>query len=149
MGSEMCIRDRYYYAAINNFLVVGTGNKVEDFGVGFYTKYGDGGVDISPIADLMKSEVRSIGLEMSINNEIIIADPTDGLWDDTRTDENQIGASYDELEWAMIELNKGKKSSNFHGRKKEVFDILLKFNLANNHKMVPIPICEIPQNIKS
>ena len=139
----------YYYAAINNFLVVGTGNKVEDFGVGFYTKYGDGGVDISPIADLMKSEVRSIGLEMSINNEIIIADPTDGLWDDTRTDENQIGASYDELEWAMIELNKGKKSSNFHGRKKEVFDVLLKFNLANNHKMVPIPICEIPQNIKS
>ena len=138
----------YYHASLKGFLVVGTGNKVEDFGVGFYTKYGDGGVDISPIADLMKSDVRSIGLEMSINNEIIIADPTDGLWDDTRTDENQIGASYDELEWAMIELNKGKKSSNFQGRKKEVIDILLKFNLSNKHKMIPIPICEIPNDLR-
>jgi len=138
----------YYYAAINNCLVVGTGNKVEDFGVGFYTKYGDGGVDISPIADLMKSEVRSIGKEMGIINSIIVAKPTDGLWDDTRSDEEQIGASYNELEWAMDQLFQGKEETNFSGRKKEVFRILKKFNLANNHKMVPIPICEIPNNIK-
>ena len=138
----------YYYAAINNCLVVGTGNKVEDFGVGFYTKYGDGGVDISPIADLMKSEVRSIAKEMGIINSIIVAKPTDGLWDDTRSDEEQIGASYNELEWAMDQLFQGKEEANFSGRKKEVFRILKKFNLANNHKMVPIPICEIPNNIK-
>ena len=94
----------YYFASVNNFLVAGTGNKVEDFGVGFYTKYGDGGVDLSPIADLMKSEVRSIAKEMGINNDIIIAEPTDGLWDDTRTDENQIGASYKELELSLIHI---------------------------------------------
>ena len=138
----------YYYASINNCLVVGTGNKVEDFGVGFYTKYGDGGVDLSPIADLMKSEVRSIGKEMGIINEIIVAKPTDGLWDDTRSDEDQIGASYSELEWAMHELNKGKNASNFSGREKEVFEILKKFNTANNHKMIPIPICKITNDQK-
>ena len=109
----------YYFASVNNFLVAGTGNKVEDFGVGFYTKYGDGGVDLSPIADLMKSEVRSIAKEMGINNDIIIAEPTDGLWDDTRTDENQIGASYNELEWAMNELDNGKSESDFSGEKKK------------------------------
>ena len=138
----------YYHAAINNFLVVGTGNKVEDFGVGFYTKYGDGGVDISPIADLMKSEVKDIGKEMGINNEIITADPTDGLWDDTRTDEVQIGATYNELEWAMNELKKEKKVSDFNGREREVFQILLNFNSSNKHKMIPIPICEIPNNLR-
>ena len=139
----------YYFASVNNFLVAGTGNKVEDFGVGFYTKYGDGGVDLSPIADLMKSEVRSIAKEMGINNDIIIAEPTDGLWDDTRTDENQIGASYNELEWAMNELDNGKSESDFSGREKEVFNILKNFNTANKHKMVPIPICEIPENLKN
>ena len=139
----------YYFASVNNFLVAGTGNKVEDFGVGFYTKYGDGGVDLSPIADLMKSEVRSIAKEMGINNDIIIAEPTDGLWDDTRTDENQIGASYNELEWAMNELDNGKSESDFSGREKEVFNILKSFNTANKHKMVPIPICEIPENLKN
>ena len=139
----------YYFASVNNFLVAGTGNKVEDFGVGFYTKYGDGGVDLSPIADLMKSEVRSIAKEMGINNDIIIAEPTDGLWDDTRTDENQIGASYNELEWAMNELDNGKSESDFSGREKEVFNILINFNNANKHKMVPIPICEIPENLKN
>ena len=138
----------YYHAAINNFLVVGTGNKVEDFGVGFYTKYGDGGVDISPIADLMKSEVKDIGKEMGINNEIITADPTDGLWDDTRTDEVQIGATYNELEWAMNELKKEKKVSDFNGREREVFQILLNFNSSNKHKMIPIPICEIPNDLR-
>ena len=139
----------YYFASVNNFLVAGTGNKVEDFGVGFYTKYGDGGVDLSPIADLMKSEVRNIAKEMGINNDIIIAEPTDGLWDDTRTDENQIGASYSELEWAMNELDNGKSESDFFGREKEVFNILKNFNTANKHKMVPIPICEIPENLKN
>jgi NAD+ synthase len=138
----------YYHAAINNFLVVGTGNKVEDFGIGFYTKYGDGGVDISPIADLMKSEVKDIGKEMGINNEIITADPTDGLWDDTRTDEVQIGATYNELEWAMNELKKEKKVSDFNGREREVFQILLNFNSSNKHKMIPIPICEIPNDLR-
>ena len=139
----------YYFASVNNFLVAGTGNKVEDFGVGFYTKYGDGGVDLSPIADLMKSEVRNVAKEMGINKEIIIAEPTDGLWDDTRTDKNQIGASYNELEWAMNELDNGKSESDFSGREKEVFNILKTFNIANKHKMVPIPICEIPENLKN
>ena len=139
----------YYFASVNNFLVAGTGNKVEDFGVGFYTKYGDGGVDLSPIADLMKSEVRSLAIDMGINNEIIIAEPTDGLWDDTRTDENQIGASYNELEWAMNEWDNGKSESDFSGREKEVFNILKSFNTANKHKMVAIPICEIPENLKN
>ena len=139
----------YYYASINNCLVVGTGNKVEDFGVGFYTKYGDGGVDVSPIADLMKSEVRSIGKEMGIINDIIVAKPTDGLWSDTRTDEEQIGASYNELEWAMDELFKGKDESDFLGREKEVFKILKEYNLANKHKMIPIPICKIPNILKT
>ena len=139
----------YYYASINNCLVVGTGNKVEDFGVGFYTKYGDGGVDVSPIADLMKSEVKSIGKEMGIINDIIVAKPTDGLWSDTRTDEEQIGASYNELEWAMDELFKGKDESDFLGREKEVFKILKEYNLANKHKMIPIPICEIPNILKT
>ena len=91
----------YYLAALNNYIVLGTGNKVEDFGVGFYTKYGDGGVDISPIADLLKSEVYKIAHNLNINTEIIKAPPTDGLWGDNKTDEEQIGATYSELEWAM------------------------------------------------
>ena len=139
----------YYYATINNSIVVGTGNKVEDFGVGFYTKYGDGGVDISPIADLMKSEVRSLAKFLKINEEIILAKPTDGLWDDTRTDEEQIGANYDELEWAMNEIERGKKYTDFEGRKKEVIEILTRFNTQNTHKMIPIPICKIPERLKN
>ena len=99
--SRLRMTTLYYYATLNNYLVVGTGNKVEDFGVGFYTKYGDGGVDLSPIADLMKSQVRAVAKELNIIDEIIIAKPTDGLWDDTRSDEDQIGATYDELEKAM------------------------------------------------
>jgi len=138
----------YYFAASNGYLVAGTGNKVEDFGIGFFTKYGDGGVDLSPIADLMKSEVYEIAKYLGIHNEIIEAAPTDGLWGDDRTDEDQIGASYDELEWAMIEFEKGKKSSDFMGREKEVFTIYEKRNKANKHKMNPIPVCEIPSSIK-
>ena len=120
-----------------NALVVGTGNKVEDFGVGFYTKYGDGGVDISPIADLMKSEVYAVGKELGIIESIMIAPPTDGLWGDTRTDEDQIGASYDELEWAM-EFDGDE--SELGPRDLEVLQIYRKFNSQNKHKMLPIPV---------
>ncbi|MCF1192442.1 NAD(+) synthase [Mangrovimonas sp. AS39] len=138
----------YYFAALNGYLVAGTGNKVEDFGVGFYTKYGDGGVDLSPIADLLKTEVYEIAKVLGINQEIIEAQPTDGLWGDDRTDEDQIGASYPELEWAMEMDEKGKKATDFSGRKLEVFKIYKRFNQANKHKMVPIPICEIPDYLK-
>jgi NAD+ synthase len=139
----------YYFAALNGYLVAGTGNKVEDFGVGFFTKYGDGGVDISPIADLMKSEVYEIAKYLGINEDIIIAAPTDGLWGDDKTDEDQIGASYPELEWAMKQVELGKKNSDFIGREKEVMAIYTKRNRANKHKMIPIPICEIPKSIKA
>ena len=138
----------YYFAALNSYLVAGTGNKVEDFGVGFYTKYGDGGVDLSPIADLLKSEVYDIAKALGINEEIVVAAPTDGLWGDDRTDEDQIGASYPELEWAMLMNDQGKSVEDFSGRNKQVFTIFKKLNSANHHKMMPIPICEIPVALK-
>ena len=138
----------YYFAALNKLLVAGTGNKVEDFGVGFYTKYGDGGVDLSPIADLLKTEVYDIAKFLGINQEIIDAAPTDGLWGDDRTDEDQIGASYPELEWAMKMDDQRKTIDDFSGREKDVFQIYKRFNSANKHKMIPIPICEIPNNLK-
>ncbi len=135
----------YYFAALKGYLVAGTGNKVEDFGVGFYTKYGDGGVDLSPIADLLKTEVYEIAKFLGINDEIIKAAPTDGLWGDNRTDEDQIGASYPELEWAMKMKDMGKTVDNFNGREKEVFSIFSRLNAANQHKMLPIPVCKIPE----
>jgi len=138
----------YYFAALHGYLVAGTGNKVEDFGVGFYTKYGDGGVDLSPIADLMKSEVYEIAKYLGINSDIIKAPPTDGLWGDDKTDEDQIGASYDELEWAMNQVELGKSIANFEGREKEVFAIYIQRNRANKHKMDPIPVCLIPKELK-
>lgn len=138
----------YYFAALNRYLVAGTGNKVEDFGVGFYTKYGDGGVDLSPIADLLKTEVYEIAKVLGVNQEIIDAAPTDGLWGDDRTDEDQIGASYPELEWAMAMNDAGKTANDFEGRQKEVFSIFKRFNTMNKHKMDPIPVCEIPENLK-
>lgn len=138
----------YYFAALEGYLVAGTGNKVEDFGVGFYTKYGDGGVDLSPIADLLKTEVYDIAKALGINEEIIKAAPTDGLWGDDRTDEDQIGASYPELEWAMKMKEEGKTINDFKGREKEVFSIYNRFNSANRHKMIPIPVCEIPIALK-
>ena len=122
----------YQAAAANKGIVVGTGNKVEDFGVGFYTKYGDGGVDISPIADCNKTEVWEMGRELRILKEIIDAAPTDGLWDDNRTDEGQLGLSYFELEEAM----NNTKSIN-----REKYEKIRKLNL---HKMEPIPVCKIP-----
>ena len=124
----------YQIAQTKSGLVVGTGNKVEDFGIGFYTKYGDGGVDISPIADCKKSEVWEMGKELGIDNEILEAKPTDGLWDDNRNDEDQIGLTYNQIEEAM-ENNK----SIFY----EKFMMVRKPNL---HKMKPIPICILPKN---
>ncbi len=138
----------YYFAGLNGLLVVGTGNKVEDFGVGFYTKYGDGGVDISPIADLMKSEVFELAAYLEVPESIQNAQPTDGLFGDTRTDEDQLGASYDELEWAMKMVEDGENTTNFNKREKEVFNIYTKLNKANRHKMVEIPVCEISEDLK-
>lgn len=138
----------YYFAGIHNLLVAGTGNKVEDFGVGFYTKYGDGGVDISPIADLMKSDVYSLGEFLKIPTSILEASPTDGLFGDDRTDEDQLGASYDELEWAMLEDEKGKSSEDFTEREKKVFEIYKRLNTINQHKMNEIPVCLILKELK-
>jgi len=134
----------YYFSSLKKYLVVGTGNKVEDFGIGFYTKYGDGGVDISPIADLLKSDVYNLAKFYSIIDEIIEATPTDGLWDDNRNDEDQIGASYEELEKAMqIAHNLDYDLSN---REQEVLKIYKSLNSSNRHKMLPIPICKIPKD---
>jgi NAD+ synthase len=136
----------YYFAGIHHYIVAGTGNKVEDFGVGFYTKYGDGGVDLSPIADLMKSEVFALAEELCVIDEIQEAEPTDGLFGDSRTDEDQIGATYDELEWAMTFDGDDSEISD---RQEEVLKIFKKLNKANQHKMQPIPVCEIPEDYKS
>ncbi|MFT5251492.1 MAG: NAD+ synthase [Flavobacteriales bacterium] len=133
----------YYFAGINDLLVAGTGNKVEDFGVGFYTKYGDGGVDLSPIADLMKSEVFLLAAYLQVPESILRAQPSDGLYGNEKTDEDQLGASYDELEWAMLEEESGKTTNDFNGRQKEVFDIYKKLNTTNQHKMNAIPVCKI------
>ena len=138
----------YYFAALLNYLVAGTGNKVEDFGIGFYTKYGDGGVDLSPIADLLKTEVYEVGAFLGIHKDIMMAPPTDGLWGDHRTDEEQIGASYPELEWAMKMDDEGKTVDDFSDREREVFTIYRRYNTANKHKMIPIPICTIPEELK-
>ncbi|WBX71695.1 NAD(+) synthase [Tenacibaculum retecalamus] len=138
----------YYFAGLHGLLVAGTGNKVEDFGVGFYTKYGDGGVDLSPIADLVKSEVFDLAAHLEVPQSIQKAQPTDGLFGDSRTDEDQIGASYDELEWAMQMQNEGKSNADFSDRKLEVFKIYTRLNRINQHKMIPIPVCEIPSNLK-
>ncbi len=120
----------YQVAGANNGIVVGTGNKIEDFGVGFFTKYGDGGVDISPIADCLKSQVWKMGKELNILEDIINAPPTDGLWADGRTDERQLGMSYEDLEMAMLD-NKNKNYENY-----------IKIRKRNLHKMIPIPICK-------
>jgi len=137
----------YYYAGLHKLLVAGTGNKVEDFGVGFYTKYGDGGVDLSPIADLLKSEVYKLGEFLEVPESIMNAAPSDGLFGDTRSDEDQIGASYPELEWAMKMDESGKTEADFSSRELEVFKIYKRFNSSNKHKMIPIPVCDIPNNL--
>ena len=125
----------YQIAQNYKALVVGTGNKVEDFGIGFFTKYGDGGVDISPIADCSKSQVWEMGKELGLNNEIIKAKPTDGLWDDSRNDEDQIGLSYEQIEDAMKNV------------KSPFYEKFKKIRTPNLHKMKPIPICILPKNL--
>ncbi|WP_147678412.1 NAD(+) synthase [Algibacter pacificus] len=137
----------YYYAGLYKLLVAGTGNKVEDFGVGFYTKYGDGGVDLSPIADLLKSEVYKLGEFLEVPESIMKAAPSDGLFGDSRSDEDQIGASYPELEWAMQMDESGKTATDFSGRELEVFKIYKRYNSSNKHKMNPIPVCDIPSSL--
>ena len=135
----------YALGQANGLLVAGTGNKIEDFGIGFFTKYGDGGVDISPIADLTKSEVWELASHVGVITSIVEAQPTDGLWADGRTDEDQIGASYPELEWAMeFKGNEAELSD----RQKEVLGIFRRYQKANRHKMEPIPVCLIPKEYK-
>lgn len=150
----------YYIAGLNNGLVTGTGNKVEDFGVGFYTKYGDGGVDLSPIADLNKTEVYALGEALGVIEEIMVAKPTDGLWGDDRSDEDQLGASYHELEWAMEymehlgytdhgqDIDANNFANNLAERQREVLKIYRRLHQANKHKMEPVPSCKIPDTFK-
>ena len=141
----------YFYAGLNKYLVVGTGNKIEDYGVGFFTKYGDGGVDLSPIGDLTKTEVRTLAKDLGINDDIIIAKPTDGLWEDGRTDEEQLGATYEELEWAMKYIENNPKGFAYspedliklNERERIVLHIYKSKHFANEHKILPIPICKI------
>ncbi len=134
----------YYLAGKQGGLVVGTGNKVEDFGVGFFTKYGDGGVDISPIADLSKTQVRKLGQTLQVAPEIIAAPPTDGLWEDARNDEQQIGASYEELEWAMQAEERGLSPKT--AREEEILAIYREFHSRNLHKMREIPVFRLEHN---
>lgn len=143
--SRMRMLSLYYLAQIHGYLVVGTGNKIEDFGIGFFTKYGDGGVDINPVADLLKSEVYKMAKELNIIESIYTAVPTDGLFGDSRTDEDQIGATYPELEWAMAQYELGKKPKDFTSRQQEVLAIYTKRHLANQHKMQAIPAYVIPK----
>lgn len=134
----------YAFAGHHKLLVAGTGNKVEDFGIGFFTKYGDGGVDVSPIADLYKTQVYELAKELGLVNGIQQAKPTDGLFADGRTDEDQIGATYPELEWVM-EYLENKETRELTFREQEVMSIYKKRNTANKHKVDPIPVCEIPK----
>lgn len=133
----------YAVAQANDCLVVGTGNKIEDFGIGFFTKYGDGGVDISPIADLMKTEVWKLAKHLNVIESIQVAKPTDGLFEDGRSDEDQIGATYSELEWAMT-FNGDVTQLTVH--QKDILSIFTKLNRINKHKINPIPVCCIPKD---
>lgn len=137
----------YAFASHHKLLVAGTGNKIEDFGIGFFTKYGDGGVDLSPIADLTKTEVYVLAAELGVVESIQNARPTDGLYADNRTDEDQIGATYPELEWAM-EYVENNSTSLLTDRQKIVLEIYQSRNRANKHKMEAIPVCLIPKEFK-
>ncbi len=141
----------YSFANSKNYLVCGTGNKVEDYGIGFFTKYGDGGVDVSPIADLLKSEVYELAKHLRIPQSIQEAVPTDGLWDDNRSDEEQIGASYDELEWALNysdNLEKGIFIPTLSDRQIDVLNIYEQRHSVNKHKLETVPVCVIPELYK-
>lgn len=141
--SRLRMTTLYAVAQANGCIVVGTGNKVEDFGVGFYTKYGDGGVDISPIADINKTQVFELARFVGVISEILEAKPTDGLFEDGRSDEDQMGATYPELEWAM---EFSGDESELSARQKEVLRIYRRLNRVNQHKMQPIPVCLIPKS---
>jgi NAD+ synthase len=145
--ARMRMTTLFAFASHHKLIVAGTGNKVEDFGVGFYTKYGDGGVDVSPIADLYKTQVYELAKHMGIVHSILKAKPTDGLFADGRTDEDQIGASYPELEWAM-EYTANKETYELNERQKKVMEIYVSRHTANKHKMDPIPVCLIPKEYK-
>lgn len=145
--SRMRMITLYAFASHHKLLVAGTGNKIEDFGIGFFTKYGDGGVDLSPIADLTKTEVYSLAEELKIVSSIQTARPTDGLYADNRTDEDQIGATYPELEWAM-DYSEHKQNFTLSDREKLVLEIYESRNRANKHKMISIPVCKIPLDLK-
>lgn len=156
LRSRLRMNVLYYYATCNNGLVIGTGNKVEDYGVGFFTKYGDGGVDISPIGALTKTQVRELSAYLGINEEILKAAPSDGLWDDGRTDESQLGDSYEEFEWAMELCEKYGITEideqcpiyrGFTERKKSTLLRYIKLHNLSAHKMEPIPICPVPKEI--
>jgi len=144
--SRLRMTTLYAVGQTHRCLVAGTGNKIEDFGVGFYTKYGDGGVDLSPIADLTKTEVWNLSKYLGISQEITSAEPTDGLWGEDRTDEDQLGATYPELEWAM-EFKGDERSLT--ARQHEVLAIYRRFNRINRHKMEPIPVCKIPKELRA
>lgn len=144
--SRLRMTTLYAIGQTHRCLVAGTGNKIEDFGVGFYTKYGDGGVDLSPIADLTKTEVWDVSKYLGISEEITNAKPTDGLWGEDRTDEDQLGATYPELEWAMEFTG---DESSLTARQCEVLDIYRRFNRVNRHKMEPIPVCKIPKELRT
>ncbi len=146
MASRLRMLTLYMISNSNNYLVAGTGNKVEDYGIGFFTKYGDGGVDISPIADLLKSQVYNIASYFGIPNSIQKATPTDGLWEDNRTDEDQIGASYDELEWALEAYDEGN-TDNLTNRQKEVMGIYSRRHISTKHKLETPPVCIIPNDL--
>jgi NAD+ synthase len=144
--SRLRMTTLYAIGQTHRCLVAGTGNKIEDFGVGFYTKYGDGGVDLSPIADLTKTEVWDVSKYLGISEEITNAKPTDGLWGEDRTDEDQLGATYPELEWAMEFTG---DESSLTARQCEVLGIYRRFNRVNRHKMEPIPVCKIPKELRA
>ena len=143
--SRMRMVTLHAFSSHHRMLVAGTGNKVEDFGVGFFTKYGDGGVDVSPIADLLKSEVYAIGRELGIDDAVLKAPPTDGLWADNRSDESQIGATYAELEWAMAYEAGTAQDAKLTERQSQVLSIYRHYSRANRHKMDPIPVFRVPE----
>lgn len=138
----------YAVASHYRLLVAGTGNKIEDYGIGFFTKYGDGGVDIAPIADLTKTEVYEIGRALGVGREILETPPTDGLWEDNRSDESQIGATYPELEWAMRFDEHPESAGALSDRQRQVLAIYRRFRSANRHKMEPIPCAKIPDHLR-
>lgn len=146
-ASRLRMMTLYACANSKNYMVVGTGNKVEDYGIGFFTKYGDGGVDLSPIADLLKSQVYELASYMGVPKSIQNATPTDGLWEDNRSDEDQIGASYDELEWAL-EYNDSGAEEQLSERQKTVLEVYKQRHYSTKHKLQMPPVCEIPKHLK-